>query len=209
MPDKNEKNRYIYLVRHAKPELPHGGRIYYGRTDYPLSDEGIKKAKTLVPYLRGINFNFVYSSNLIRARHTAELILPERKGDIREAAGLNEIDLGEWEGRTFDEVRSSWEELYEKRGSCFDSVPPPQGESFKDLQARVVPAFEEILHRHVNGNILIVAHGGVIWTLMCRILGFRLNDMFYYPMDYCGIHLLRQSGEHIRMIKYNWSPVLS
>lgn len=205
----NGEKQKIYLIRHAKPDLPHGGKLYYGSTDYPLSEEGVMMAKRLAEVLRGVEANMVFSSDLRRARETAEIALAGRTCEIRPVRGLREIHLGDWEGRSFDEVRSTWNEIYEKRGVSFDSVGPPGGESFKDLQKRTVPVFDEILRDNPCGNIMLFAHGGVIWTLMCNYFGFKLNDIFFYPMDFCGIHLIERSDGLMKLIKYNWSRDLS
>ena len=204
----NGEKQKIYLIRHAKPDLPHGGKLYYGSTDYPLSEEGVMMAKRLAEVLRGVEANMVFSSDLRRARETAEIALAGRTCEIRPVRGLREIHLGDWEGRSFDEVRSTWNEIYEKRGVSFDSVGPPGGESFKDLQKRTVPVFDEILRDNPCGNIMLFAHGGVIWTLMCNYFVFKLNDIFFYPMDFCGIHLIERSDGLMKLIKYNWSPKL-
>ncbi|MGE4446260.1 MAG: histidine phosphatase family protein [Synergistaceae bacterium] len=205
----NTEKQKIYLIRHAKPDLPHNGKLYYGSTDYPLSEDGIMMARSLSKDLKDLEVNAVFSSDLKRARDTAEIALAGRFFEIRQIRGLREIHLGEWEGRSFDEVRSTWNDIYEKRGISFDSVGPPGGESFKDLQKRTVPAFEDILSGNPSGNILVFAHGGVIWSLMCNYFGFKLNDIFFYPMDFCGIHLIERNGEFMKLIKYNWSSSLS
>jgi broad specificity phosphatase PhoE len=130
----------IYLVRHARPELPHGGGVYYGRTDYPLSQEGIESAKALGAALSGQKFDHIYTSPLARARHTARIIAPGRSKEMHVSKNLQEISLGEWEGKTYDEVRDQWNEIYEKRGLSFAVVSPPGGECFADVQKRAVPA---------------------------------------------------------------------
>jgi broad specificity phosphatase PhoE len=198
----------IFLVRHAKPELPYSGRLYYGHTDYPLSKEGIERAKILSKDLDGITFDHIFSSNLLRARHTAELIMPGRASDIKLINAFCEINLGDWEGKTFDEVRETWNELYEARGNSFESVAPPNGESFKDLQKRTVTAFEDILCKYTSGNILIVSHGGVMWTLICHYFSLDLNDIFYYPTDFCGVHVLDRFNGMMKLLRYNWSSKL-
>lgn len=206
--DKHESQK-IYFVRHAKPELPYKGKLFYGFTDYPLSDEGIERAMILSEDLKNIHFDHIFSSDMQRALHTAELIIPERKAEITQIPGLREINLGDWEGRSFDEVRETWDELYEARGCSFDSIAPPEGESFIDLQKRTVPAFEDILTRCPSGDILVVAHGGVIWTLMCHYFGFKLNDLFFFLMDFCGLHLLLHTNGMMRLVRYNWNSRLS
>lgn len=203
-----DKNQKIFLLRHARPELPHGGRLYYGHTDYPLSQSGAERAKLLRGELRGVKFSRIYSSDLERARHTAKLAVPDENTDIIFTPELREIFLGEWEGKSFDEVRSVWDELYEKRGSDFAKVPPPGGESFTDLQKRAVPAFVKILNESPSGNILIVTHAAFIWSVMCHYFAFDLKDLFFYPLDFCGLHLLQNTQGHMRMIRYNWNPQL-
>jgi broad specificity phosphatase PhoE len=205
----NGEKQKIYLIRHAKPDLPHGGKLYYGSTDYSLSEEGVMMAKRLAEALKCVEAETVFSSDLRRAMETAEIAFAGRTCEVRPVKELREIHLGDWEGRSFDEVRSTWNEIYEKRGASFDSVCPPGGESFRDLQKRTVPAFDEIRRENPCGNIVLFAHGGVIWTLMCNYFGFKLNDIFFYPMDYCGVHLIERFGGLMKLIKYNWIMDLS
>lgn len=202
------KDQTIFLVRHARPELPHGGRLYYGHTDYPLSESGVESAKRLRSELGGVEFAGIWTSDLERARRTAELAAPENAPDIIVMSELREIFLGDWEGKSFDEVRSTWEELYEKRGANYDTVAPPGGESFAGLQKRAVPAFAKILDDSPSGNILIVTHAAFIWSIMCHYFAFNLKDLFLYPLDFCGLHLLHNSLGYLRMMRYNWNPRL-
>lgn len=199
------ENKRIYLMRHARPELPFGGRVYYGRTDYPLSEEGREAASRVGAFLRGrIKFDALYTSGMKRAVETASLVVPEMEGTA--VPELREIDLGEWDGRSYDEVRDQFREIYEKRGMKFASTAPPGGETFEELQRRAVPAFEKILAAHESGNILIVAHGGAIWSITARLFGLDLNDMFFFALDYCGINVVEPSCGRMRLVRYNWTP---
>ncbi len=92
---KNKEKQKIYLIRHAKPDLPHNGKLYYGSTDYPLSEEGVKMAKRLADSLRAIEVDAVFSSDLVRAKETAEIVLAGRSCEIRPVRGLREIHLGD------------------------------------------------------------------------------------------------------------------
>ena len=206
VPKSGTKEQCIYLVRHARPELPFGGGVYYGRTDYPLSDSGAEDAAALGAALSRVKFDHIYSSPMKRARRTASLIVPGRSKEVRVSKDLQEISLGDWEGRTYDEVREQWNEIFEKRGQSFSTTAPPDGECFADVQKRAVPAFDRILKNSPTGNLLVVAHGGVIWTLMCRYFSFKLDDLFFYPMDYCGVHVIVRTDGMMRLIRYNWRP---
>lgn len=201
-----EKKR-VYLMRHAKPELPMNGRVYYGQTDYPLSAHGIAAAEEVGEYLKGkITFDYLYASDMIRAQQTARLVAPYLP--ITTVPALREVNLGEWEGRGYDEVREQFREIYEACGVKFAEVAPPGGETFGELQRRTVPAFEEILSARRSGAILIVAHGAAIWSIMARCFGLDLNDMFFFSQDYCGIHVLEPANGRMRIYQYNWLPLL-
>ena len=202
------ENRQIYLMRHARPELPFGGRVYYGQTDYPLSADGKTAAAALGSALAtgGISFSRVYTSDMLRAKETAALALPGFTAT--EVPAFREINLGEWEGRGYDEVRTEFKEIYEARGAKFASVAPPGGENFIQLQQRTVPAFEELRAAFPGENLMIVAHGAAIWSIMAHYLRLDLNDMFFFTQDYCGIHMLEERCGRLRLLKYNWTPAL-
>ena len=201
------EKRRVYLMRHAKPELPMNGRVYYGQTDYPLSAQGIAAAEEVGEYLKGkITFDYLYASDMIRAQQTARLVAPYLP--ITTVPALREVNLGEWEGRGYDEVREQFREIYEARGVKFAEVAPPGGETFGELQRRTVPAFEEILSARRSGAILIVAHGAAIWSILARCFGLDLNDMFFFSQDYCGIHVLEPANGRMRIYQYNWLPLL-
>ena len=86
------ESKRIYLMRHAKPELPFGGRVYYGRTDFPLSAEGRAAAAALGGHLRGrIKFDALYTSGMTRAVETASLAVPGMAGTA--VPELREVDL--------------------------------------------------------------------------------------------------------------------
>ena len=194
-------------MTHAKPEQPKTGRVYYGQTDYPLSAQGIAAAEEVGEYLKGkITFDYLYASDMIRAQQTARLVAPYLP--ITTVPALREVNLGEWEGRGYDEVREQFREIYEARGVKFAEVAPPGGETFGELQRRTVPAFEEILSARRSGAILIVAHGAAIWSIMARCFGLDLNDMFFFSQDYCGIHVLEPANGRMRIYQYNWLPLL-
>ena len=199
--------RRIYLLRHAKPELPFGGRVYYGATDYPLSPEGEASAAALGEALKGkIVFDRVAASDMIRARETARLAVPG--AEIETIPAFREICLGEWEGRSYDEVREQFKEIYEARGVNFAEVAPPGGESFKELQRRTMPAFESFAARNRTENLLIVGHGAAIWSILAGLMKLDLNEMFFYGLDHCGMHVVEECCGRWRVVRLNWAPAL-
>ncbi|MCF0247785.1 MAG: histidine phosphatase family protein, partial [Synergistes sp.] len=122
---------------------------------------------------------------------------------------LREINLGEWEGRTFDEVREQFKEIYENRGKHYSEIAPPGGENFLELQQRVLPAFDKIASSCDEGNILIIGHGAAIWSIMSAHFGFNLDHWLFFPQEYCGIHVLEPYCGRFKISRYNWSPTLT
>lgn len=197
--------RKIYLVRHAKPDI--APEIYYGGgSDLPLSAEGMLSAKRLATKL-GVNPVNICCSTMIRARQTLEQLFPQRQEDMRVVEGLHEIVMGEWELKTFDEMRSSWDEVFNREGVSYADCHCPGGETLRQMQTRAVNAFEKLLSE-TEGDLLAVLHGGVIWALLCNYFDFQLENVFYYPMHYCSVAELEQSKSGMRLARFNWTPEL-
>lgn len=198
--------RRIYLLRHAEPDIESG--VYYGGgTDMPLSYEGTLRARNVGAKL-GINPTNLFTSTLRRSRETLELMFPTRKDSIREVEGLQEIFMGEWELKTFDEVRDKWAETFEREGVEFADCHCPGGETFRQVQTRAVKALEQLLSE-TDGDVLIAMHGGVIWTLLCHYFDFNLNNVFFYPMQYCSVCELELNEAGMRLVRFNWTPELA
>jgi probable phosphoglycerate mutase len=181
-------DRKIYLVRHGKID-DEGKKQYIGTTDLPLSNEGIEQAKKLKDYFQYVNVKQAYVSPLKRCLQTSEIILEGKKIDPTVLDDLKEIHMGTWEGKTFEYIKKQFPILYEERGSHIATFMPPMGESFEMLQARVLPAFENII-KISSGNILIVAHAGVNRVILSTILGIHLNKILIVEQPYGCINVL-------------------
>jgi molybdenum cofactor cytidylyltransferase len=180
--------RRIYLVRHGAVEAP-GGRRYLGHLDVPLNAAGRRQAEALREKLRQTPLAAVYCSDLQRAVETAAIIAAPHGLAPRIRRELREIDLGAWEGLTFDEVKQRYPEAYAARGRDFSHFRPPGGESFLDCAHRVLPAVHEALCAG-PGQVLIVGHAGVNRILLCLAQGRSLAILFDIPQDYGCLNTL-------------------
>jgi broad specificity phosphatase PhoE len=163
----------LVLIRHAQPEMH--GRIY-GRLDPALSATGRAQARALVAGLRGVQLEAVYASPLRRALETAEPLARELGVEVSIHPSLADIDFGEWEGRRFEELEQSDPELYrswmtQPTRTCF-----PGGETFDELQARVLAAVAEI--RRETASAALVAHAGVNRVILGNVLGLADDRIF-------------------------------
>jgi alpha-ribazole phosphatase len=163
----------LVLIRHAQPEMH--GRIY-GRLDPALSATGRAQAWALVAGLRGVQLEAVYASPLRRALETAEPLARELGVEVTIHPSLVDIDFGEWEGRSFEELEQSDPELYRSWMTQPTRTRFPGGENFGELQARVLAAFGEI--RRETASAAIVAHAGVNRIILGNVLGLADDAIF-------------------------------
>ena len=157
-------SRKVWLIRHAMPDLPLGERwCVGGRSDFPLGRLGRLQAALLpfVPQLQGLDA--VFCSSLIRARETALPLCPSP----REMPGLQEQDMGAWDGLPFREIRQRFPELYAAR-ELDPGLMPEGAESNEAVRLRMTEGIRRCL-RESEGDIAIVSHKGAI----AAILGSR------------------------------------
>ena len=167
----------IYLVRHGQTLFNLKRRVQ-GWCDSPLSDEGVKQAIDLGYGLRVIDFVAAYSSTSERAVDTANYIINDRSITLTTLKGLKEMNFGTLEGEYEDDVLA-------KDGSTHDKgFVELGGESIPLTQKRMVKTLHEIAKKHLDGNVLVVSHGGAI---MCALLGLGDTQV----QDY------RDGGHHI------------
>jgi len=194
--------RRVFLVRHGEIETD-GEKRYIGWLDLPLSDAGRRQAVRLRNLLAELKLESVYCSDLIRAHATA-LIICENKGiEPVPRRDLREINLGEWEGKTFTEIRTDFPAAFNKRGADITHFQLPGGESFAQCSARAVSALQNIL-RNSTGNILIAGHAGINRAIICHALGIPLENLFRIRQDYGCLNELTVSdtGIYIKTLNY-------
>ena len=195
----SKNNSLIYLLRHGRIE-GYGTKRFIGQTDVLLDDLGKSQAKTWHKALTSIHFNAVYSSSLKRCCQTAQLVCPKQNINIDNR--LNEINMGNWDGKTFDEIKKKSLEEFEKRGSQIYQFRPANGESFKDLSDRIFPFFNSLETAGLNHgithgqedpctNILVITHAGVIRLLICHILEMNPEDLFKIKLVYGELFILK------------------
>lgn len=162
----------LVLVRHGQSEW-NLKNLFTGWKDPDLTELGIEEAKTGAQALKatGLKFDVAFTSVLIRAQHTLDLILDgigQTDLEVIRDQALNERDYGDLSGLNKDDARKKWgeEQVHIWRRSY--DVPPPGGESLKDTGARVWPYYMiEILPRVLRGEtVLVAAHGNSLRSLL-------------------------------------------
>ncbi len=187
----NSGERKIFLVRHGAVQVEEGGKRFIGQVDYPMSREGVQQIRRLQAELRDVHLSAIFCSDLKRSVETAVILAGTRNCPTPvQRPELREINLGQWDGLTFQEVRARYPGEFEERGRDMVHYRPPGGESFLDCTERVIPAFFNILHAS-RGNVLIVAHAGVNRIILCQVLGMSLARLFEIDQDYGCLNVIR------------------
>jgi len=161
----------IYLVRHGATELTAEDR-FAGSTEATLSEEGCRQVTALAERLRCDPLDAVYTSPMGRTLETARIIAGPHGLEPLITTGLREIDYGHWEGKTRDEIETSYPDEYEAWQEDPLTSAPAGGESGIQLLARALPVMREIVQQHARRSVLVVSHKGTNRLLISSLLGF-------------------------------------
>ena len=160
----------IYFARHGQTDWNIQRKVQ-GTTDIPLNENGIRQAQELCNNLEERNFSFekIYTSYQARAVKTAQIVDDHFHTGYEIVQGLEEMNLGLFEGHTWDEILAMYAEEHKLWMSNKRYNKTPNGESYQMVMERLFKALDHIFGQHdisSDKNILIVSHGAVIMTLL-------------------------------------------
>ncbi len=170
----------ILLARHGETDWNREGR-WQGWADPPLNETGRGQARELAEQLRSTPFDAVFSSDLRRARQTAEILAAPHGVPVVAERDLREIDVGSWSGLTRAEIAER-----------FPDGTRPDGETHEQHAGRVRAAVTRIARDHPGGRILIVGHGGTI-----RSIHDVISDVPYHPVPNCHVLEVHFRGDRL------------
>lgn len=184
----------LFLIRHAAPVDDARGRCY-GRLDIGLSAEGERQADALVRSLSNARIDMVVSSPARRAVDTALPLATARGLDVEVRDDLRELDFGDLEGRTYEEISVTHPELYARWMVEPTSVRFPGGEAYEDLSRRVDAEIESLLEEHPGETVAVVTHGGVVRAVVAGILGLPPGRIFRIGVDHASSTVVEWIGD--------------
>ena len=188
----------MILVRHGQTAW-NAQQKYQGHTDIPLDTTGRQQAARVADYLCGReSIAALYSSDLSRARETAEIIGRRIDFPVKVDRRLRELNFGVWEGLTFNEVYRDYPKEFDTWFQHTARFKVPGGESFQDLLHRSLEALNEIAALY-SGTVAVATHGGVIMALLYHLnvasdlwqTGVKPGSISYFEFSPGGI----QAGE--------------
>jgi broad specificity phosphatase PhoE len=192
----------VYLVRHGSV-LGAETRRFIGHLDVPLSALGERQVAALAGRLRRVRLDAIYSSDLLRARRTAEILAVPHGLPVASLAALREFSMGRWEGLTGDEIRSLDGAAFAAWTRDVAGYRFPDGENLDQLASRAWPALESIVAAHPGGAVAVVAHGGTNRVLLCRALGIAPDRILALGQDYAALSVLEWTGARWALLLLN------
>lgn len=178
----------ILLTRHGQTAWNVQPPRYRGRADVPLSQHGAQQAQEVAQAIaaRG-RPSALYTSPLARCTATAAAIAAATGVAAAVVDGLIDIDYGQWQGLTEDEARTRWPLESESWLRAPQYARPPGGESLQDVLARVAAALRELLRRHADQTLVIVAHDAVNRVILLHALDMPLSRYRSFAQDNCAL----------------------
>lgn len=178
----------LLLIRHGESKL-HGAERFWGKTDIELSERGVWQAGQLRDRLAAEKIDAVYSSTLLRARETAEIIASRHKLKPVHLKEFCECSFGYAEGLTFKEISQKFPalavELAEGKAVSF-----PGGESLEQLDQRVRVGLEKLELDKPELKIAVIAHGGPLRLLVCHLLGLGIKHWLKWRIDLASLSIV-------------------
>ncbi len=167
----------LYFIRHGETDWNVENKIQ-GSNDIELNENGISQALALGEQMKKLGYPIrkIYTSPQKRAKKTAKLLSQAIEVDYEVTAGLEEMNLGRWEGLTWSEVKEKENELYNSWYQNRNTLRTPEGESYDEVLSRTLSAVRSILAKE-SKDIAIVSHGAVIKCLLCYINNVPFDQM--------------------------------
>jgi alpha-ribazole phosphatase len=179
----------LLLTRHGESKF-NNTHQFAGQVDVGLTENGYRQVAKLRERLAGEKIDAVYSSNLERARTTAEIVISGHNLEITECPELQEISYGEIEGLTYADIQQRFPKLANQIHHFDPAMAFPGGESFLGFIKRV-ETFKERLTKHgEKETILIVAHGGPLRTLILSLLGIDQSVWWQLRLDNASLSII-------------------
>ncbi len=189
----------LLVVRHGETTWNTLGRIQ-GHIDIPLNDKGRWQADRVAQALGDEEIDAVYSSDLLRARHTADAIAGAKGLTLTLDVQLRERHFGRLEGLTQAEVAAQWPEESRRWRERDPHYGPDGGETLQGFYDRCVAALSRLAHRHMGQSIAVVAHGGVLDCFYRAANRVALEAPRTWHINNATINRLLYSPEGLRMM---------
>lgn len=185
----------VFLVRHGATDWNLQGRCQ-GATDLELNEVGLRQAKQIATSLTNATIHGIYSSNLKRARQTAQFFSFHHQLPVHIETDVRELDHGKLEGLTFAEIKENYSHFIQQWRTEPAEIQVPGGERLADVAQRAWNGLNRIVQRHAAEEaVVVVSHNFPILGIICRITGIHLNNYRTFHLDPCSVTRLHHDGK--------------
>ena len=192
----------LLLVRHGETPWNADGRIQ-GHSDVALSERGKQQALLIAERLANVHIDAAYSSDLIRCRDTAKVILERHNIPLHTTLSLRERFYGVFEGLTVEERQVHFPELFAASVVNDLDFAPTDGESPRETLIRMTPAIDEIRQRHADETALVVGHGGSLRAAIIALMALPAESTWSFVMGNCSLSVFDTYPNNTVMLLYN------
>lgn len=211
-PDLNSTCR-VFLARHGQSMVVEGGEPVYSHNPIGLTPDGRQQAQRLAAALAPVHLDAVYTSNLNRARETAQFVADAQGLEPIVLPELIEISLGDFEGMTLERVHAEQERFIPWLEVAFNERFPsdefhhpadlvfPNGESVVGVYQRVLEPFLRIVRAHLGGTVAVISHGWVLQPLLCHVLGAPITSYFRLQLRYAEYSLVEIDADGLGVLE--------
>jgi phosphoserine phosphatase len=192
----------IILVRHGEVEGIEPP-TFRGRADLLLTLRGIRQAELTRDYLLSLGAaTALHVSPSRRCQSTAEIIADPQGLTLETTPELDDIDYGEWEGQTHEEVRARDTQRFDAWKTAPETVQMPGGENLQIATNRAVNALKQSLVRSVGSTGLIVSHDSILQLILLFVLGLPLSHYGAFDLAPCGVSVIlhREDSWKVRSV---------
>ena len=189
----------FHLLRHGEPSV--FGRINGRLPGVGLSARGRAEIAVVAGRLAEEKIDAIYASPLQRTQETAEILADRLTLPVQYREDVIELDFGEWTGLTADQIRK--DERWQAWSSCRSIAAIPGGESWRQVQDRVVHALFDLRRIHPDDSVVVVSHGDVIRAGLLFALGMPLDFHSRLEIGLASISAIRLDGSGIRVLALN------
>ncbi len=180
----------VYVVRHGQTAW-NLEEVFRGRMDIPLDETGKKEVHLAGEAIKDETLHAIYSSPLSRSMETAENIAKFHNIEVTPLEAIIDISYGEWEGVSLAEVQKKYPDLYDLWLKAPHKVAFPKGESLEAVRVRTMGAIENLLEKHRNENIALVAHRVPNKVICCSLIGIDISNFWRIQQDTASTNLFK------------------
>jgi broad specificity phosphatase PhoE len=183
----------VIILRHGRTEWNRVER-FRGRADIALDEVGKKQAEAAANRIKGWPVSAIYSSPLRRALSTADIVGAALHLTVQPALGIIDIDFGEWQGLSAEDVSARNSRLYSQWVENPDKIKFPGGERFAEARKRVSRTVDDLILKHPKETIVLVSHKVICQILILSLLNLDSSHFWQIEQDVCAMNLFEVRG---------------